>query len=338
MSVQLIDDLVDKPWNHGFFSLLRRLNANPAIDLVGTALRPQNETFRVGQKPTLIFAPSEVAEASVKDGKVHMRIYSQGMLGPNGPLPIHITEIAREREELRGDTTLSSFLDIFHHRSLTILFRAWANAQAVVSLDRPDRDHFSFMFGCMTGVSPRRDRTVALPAHARLAASPLLLNERRNSSGLCQWIGHHFDVPVEMEEPRMYWVELPPELQCRSGEEHMTLGGGAMLGEYVPCMTQRLCLILGPLDIDTYHRFTPRGEDLLRLVAMVRAYLGLEFGWELELRIKPNQATPVELGDNQQLGWTSWLGESPNDEPVVGMRFEPELYVDQLVRNMKKEP
>jgi len=172
-------------------------------------------TFRVGQKPSLIFAPSEIAEAKIEDNKLHIRLNSLGMLGPNGPLPIHATEIAHEREELRGDATLSNFLDIFHHRALTIFFRSWGNAQAVVSLDRPEHDRFSFYTGCFTGMSPRQDRTVSLPTHARLAAPPLLLPESRNSDGLCRWVAHHFGVPVEMEEWTLHWTVLPQELQCR---------------------------------------------------------------------------------------------------------------------------
>ena len=184
LSAQLIERMMAEPWRYGFFSIMRRINANPAIDPVGTALRPQAEPFRVGQKPSLIFAPSEVAEATIKNGKLHIRLYSLGMLGPNGPLPIHVTEIAREREELRGDAALSNFLDVFHHRSLTILYRAWANAQATASLDRPDHDRFSFYIGCLSGLSPVPERTVSLPAHARLAATPLLMSESRNTDGL----------------------------------------------------------------------------------------------------------------------------------------------------------
>jgi type VI secretion system protein ImpH len=337
-SAQLIDDLLAQPWRYGFLAVMRRFNADPAMAPVGTALRPQAESFRLGQKPGLIFAPSEIAEATIRDNKVHIRLHSLGMLGPNGPLPLHVTEIARERETLRGDSTLSSFLDLFNHRALSLFFRAWGNAQAVVSLDRPERDRFSFYTGCLSGMSPRQDRTVMLPTHARLAATPLLVRETRNADGLCQWIAHHFDVPVEIEQWPMHWNKLAPELECRSGVERMStvLGGGAMLGEYVPSRSQRFRLTLGPLDMDVYHRFTPRGEDLLRLIALVRAYVGLEYGWELELRIKRDQATPAQLGDYQQLGWTSWLGESPSDEPIIGMRFEPELYVDQLVNNRKK--
>ncbi len=50
---------------------MRRIGANPAIDPVGAAMRPHAKPFRVGQKPSLIFAPSEVAEATIRNGRLH---------------------------------------------------------------------------------------------------------------------------------------------------------------------------------------------------------------------------------------------------------------------------
>ena len=335
LPVELIEQLQATPWKHGFFALMRRINANPAIDPVGTATLPATEPFKVGQKPSLIFAPSEVADARVVNGKLRIRLYSLGMLGPNGPLPIHVTEIAREREALRLDPTLSNFLDIFQHRSLTLLYRAWASAQSVVSLDRPDDDRFSFYIGCLSGCSPRHDRTVSLPLHARLSTAPHRVSEARNVDGLAMSAARHFGVPVRIEEYSDHWIVLPPELQCRMGQRGMSasLGRGAMLGGHVPDRQHRFCMVIGPLDIETYHRFTPRGEDLLRLVAWVRAYMGLEFEWLLELQIRPHCAPPAVMGGHQQLGWSAWLGQSPDDGPVVGMRFEPEEYLAQLVQN-----
>lgn len=335
LSPELIEKLQETPWRYGFFALMRRINANPASDPVGTAILPGRESFRIGQKPSLIFAPSEIADAQVKNGTLRIRLYGLGMLGPNGPLPIHVTEIAREREAHRRDPTLCNFLDIFHHRSLSILYRAWASAQSAASLDRPDHGRFSSYVGSLCGALPRTDRVVSLPEHAHLALVPHLVREARNPDAVAMSVAHHFGVPARVEEWAPHWIVLPPELQSRMGRARMSacLGRGAILGGQVPGRQHRFCLVLGPFDIGTYHRFTPRGEDLLRLVAMVRALVGHEFEWELELRIKPGDATPMVMGGDQQLGWSGWLGESPAGEPVIGMRFQPEEYVEHLLLN-----
>lgn len=329
---ELIERVQDTPWKYSFFALMRRVSANPDIDPVGTALLSKREPFQLGQKPSLIFAPSEIADARVVNGKLRIRLYSLGMLGPNGPLPLHVTEIAREREEHRRDPTLSNFLDIFHHGALALLYRAWASAQSVVSLDRPERDRFSFYVGSLSGCMFRYTRTVSLPTHARLAASPHLIREARSPDALAASTAWHFGVPVRIEELSDDWIALPSELQCRMGQEvgAATLGCGAMLGGHVFSRSHRFCMVIGPVDLETYQRFTPQGKDLLRLIAWVRAYIGREYEWLLELQIRPDCMPEAMLGDQHKLGWSSWMGRQAGRQPVVGMRIEPEQYLRQL--------
>jgi len=334
----LIEQLQAQPWRYGFFALMRRLNANPAVAPVGTARLPGADPFRVGQKPSLIFAPREIAEAKLKDGKLHIRLYGLGMAGPNGPLPIHVTEIAREREELRQDPTLSNFLDIFHHRSLTLLYRAWARSQSTANLDRLEHDRFSVYVATLSGHRQRRDRRWPLPAHVHLSAAPHLVRQPRNVDGLRSMIAYHFGVPVRIEENVFQWMSIESEELCRMGKERMSsyMGSGAVLGEQMPDRLYRFQIVIGPLDIEAYHGFTPRGSNLLRLIECVRAFIGKQYNWELKLLIKPRSATPAVMGGPEQLGWSSWLGQSPTDEPVVGMRFEPELYLRQLRESAAK--
>ena len=50
------------------------------------------------------------------------------------------------------DPTLVRFLDIFHHRMLSLFYRAWANTEPTVSFDRPHTDRFSDYVGAMAGL------------------------------------------------------------------------------------------------------------------------------------------------------------------------------------------
>jgi type VI secretion system protein ImpH len=72
---------------------------------------------------------------------------------------------------------------------------------------------------------------------------------------------------------------------------------------------------------------------LPRLIEWVRTFVGNEFNWELELRIRPQSAPPAVMGGPQQLGWSGWLGRSPSEERITGMRFEPERYVKEFKRD-----
>ncbi|MFC0400790.1 type VI secretion system baseplate subunit TssG [Paraburkholderia rhizosphaerae] len=334
LSAQTVERLQREPWRYGFFPLMRRIGANARIDPIGAARRPRAEPFLLGQKPSLAFAPREIASVGESNGRLHVRLFGLGMLGPNGPLPIHMTEIAREREEGRGDHTLVDFLDIFHHRYLTLLYRAWAGGQAAAGLDRPgpDGERFSFYIASLSGQDTREIARRALPAHAQLAASANLVREARDPDGLRMTLERYFGVPVAIDEYVFHWIDVEPDDHSHLGNPGAaaTIGDGAMLGEQAPDRQHRFRIVIGPLEMDAYLRFTPRGADLPRLVDWVRSFVGREFEWELELRIRAESAPPAEIGGPQQLGWSGWLGHSRSGEPITGMRFEPERYVDQF--------
>jgi type VI secretion system protein ImpH len=334
LSPASLDQLQAKPWRYGFLPFMRRLNANAAIEPIGTARLPSTETFRLGQKPSLLFAPREIAEATVERGRLHIRLFGLGMLGPNGPLPLHVTEIAREREEQRQDATLCNFLDVFHHRSFSLLYRAWAQAQSTASLDRAEHDRFSFHVTSLAGYARRRAPSWPMPEHARRSAAPHLIRQSRSTDGLQDSLAHYFGVSALLVEYDLHWMKIQAQRQCIMGGDQMSLclAMGATLGERIPDRQCRFRIVLGPLDIESYQLFTPQGTDLLQLIDCVRAFVGKEFSWELELLIQPESATPAQIGGTQQLGWSSWMGESPVNKPITGMLFEPEQYLQQLRR------
>ena len=89
-----------EPYRYDFYQTLRRVEClYPARPRWGTALRPVDEPLRLGQEPELAFAPSPLASldpgANGAPPRLHVRLF--GLLGPNGPLPIHLTEYARHR-------------------------------------------------------------------------------------------------------------------------------------------------------------------------------------------------------------------------------------------------
>lgn len=335
LSSALIERLRSEPWRYGFFALLRRIGADRRIDPVGTAPRPRAEPFRLGQQPSLFFAPREIASAHDADGRLKVRLFGLGMLGPNGPLPIHVTEIARDREQSRHDSTLVNFLDIFHHRYLTLLYRAWASAQAAAGLDRPDDERFSFYVASLAGLDISEIGHGPLPPHARLSASAHLVREARNPDGLRMTLERYFGVPVAIDEYVFNWISVDGDERSYLGKPGAasTMTVGALLGEQVADRQHTFRVVVGPLDIDAYLRFTPQGADLPRLVEWVRTFMGYEFEWELELRLKPQSAPPAILGGAQRLGWSGWLGHAPHGDRITGVRFKPECYAAQFARD-----
>src|SRR5262249_40135556 len=161
-------------------------------------LRPTDEPVRLGQDPDLSFAPAPLASLEPgEDGKpprLQVRLF--GLLGPNGPLPIHLTEYARDRLRNANDPTFSRFLGMLHPRFLALFYRAWAQSQPHVNRDRPADDRFSVYIGAFVGIAPavlRSGDTVS--DVAKLFHSSTLIRHVRNAEGLAAILRQFFRVP-----------------------------------------------------------------------------------------------------------------------------------------------
>ncbi|VVU54041.1 type VI secretion protein [Burkholderia anthina] len=319
------------PWESGFLPLLRAIAARtPHAPAPGTARLPNEECFRIGQQPTMAFAPREIASMDVRDGRFDIRLFGLGLWGPQGPMPLHMTELAYSRAESNQDRTLAHFVDLFHHRALTQFYRAWASAQATASLDRSD-ETFSFYIASLAGLDPAEAACSPLPTHARYGAAPHLVCEARHPDGIVATLSHYFGVPVDIEEFVPHWIYLTESDHARLGVRGSaaTMGDGAHLGEAIPDRQHKFRLVIGPLDLDQYQRLMPHGADFHALVEWINTFVGYEYAWEVKLLLRPEAAPPACLGQPQRLGYALWLGESTSEQPVVGMVFDPEQYCNR---------
>ncbi len=150
-----IGELEKKPYSFGFFQALRLIEClYRDAPRLGTSRRPADDPIRLAQEPAMSFeSASLTAFAPQADGKPHrLTVRLFGLLGPNGPLPLHLTEYAQERLQKHKDPTFVRFLDIFHHRMMSLFYRAWANNEPTVSFDRPESDRFADYVGALAGL------------------------------------------------------------------------------------------------------------------------------------------------------------------------------------------
>lgn len=317
-----------EPWNAGFISMMR-VNAarSPDMPAPGKAELPEQETFRIGQSASMAFAPREIAHVEMKDGKMDLQLFSLGIWGPQGAMPLQMTELAYTRAELH-DHTMTDFVDLFHHRALSHLYRAWFVSQDTASLDRQHDEKFSFYVGSLAGLDTRELIHSPLPVHAQLASSAHLIREARNPEGLVGALQYYFEVPVSLREYALQWIvlEKDDQTQLGNGSAAMLLGDGAILGNTVLDRQHKFELILGPLSLQQYLRFSPSGQDLPVLREWVRHFVGFEYAWEVQLLLAANEVPTATLGGESQLGYTSWLARDDISADVRGMSFEPEMH------------
>lgn len=325
-----------EPWKLDFFAALRRLEALAVpAPRWGFALRPNAEALRVGQDPSLSFAPAGVSgfELAGRGAEVpRLRQYFFGYLGPNGPLPVHLNDVIRERAHNQGDGTWLAFLDGFAHRFALHFYRAWTQPRAAVALDRPEDDAWRRWVGALVGIgtAPRQQRD-AIPDDARLHFSGWLSRQVHSAEGVRQVIAGFFDVPTGIDPWVGHWLPIAQRertyLGGRTGGSAAAcrLGGGAVLGRQVWDRQHRVRLRLGPLDFARYRQFLPNGTAQPALRCWMRQLLGDELQWDAELILRKDEVPSTRLGQGRgnspRLGWVSWLGERPRSRDAADVRL-----------------
>ncbi|MEB6336566.1 type VI secretion system baseplate subunit TssG [Serratia rhizosphaerae] len=322
------------PYRYDLFQLLRRLDAQGGqAYLLGRAPLPRHEMLRLGQEPSLSFAPSTLAKVTPRSGSpLHdVSILSFGLFGPNGPLPLHLTEYARERIYHHQDTTLTAFADLFHHRLTLLFYRAWADAQPTVSLDRPDNGSFNDYLSSLIGNGqPAQRQRDSINAHAKHFMAGHLIRHSRDPEGLSKILRGYFQVPVRIVENVPHWLRVDPREQARlkAGRGAPRLGESAFLGVAVRDVQHKFRIELGPMSQQEYDRFLPGAELCEQLRDWVRQYLGIEFVWEVRLILAKEQLIGTQLGGAQRLGLSSWMAAERRQHDAGDLIFSPEPLED----------
>lgn len=326
----LTDRLRDAPFAFDFFQAVRRLEcANRDLPRVAHSLSPRRDSVRFSQAPSLAFASATLAscEPDTVAGVPRLAVNFLGLLGPNGPMPLHVTEYVHGRVHQHHDATMARFLDVFNHRMISLFYRAWADSKPTVSRDRPDEDRFGFYLACLLGLGldPHAGRD-AVPDEAKFHYAGRLGAGPGNAEGLCAILGDYFQVPARIEEFIGRWFELPPRYQCRLGQSPDTgsLGETAMIGSRFLDRQQTFRIVFGPLSWNDFQRFLPAGRSFRRLVDWVRNYTCDQFAWDVQLILKAAEVPQTSLGRQGMLGWTTWLSSRPFTDDSHDLVLRPD--------------
>lgn len=312
LSDPLVEEIAKNFFAFDFFRAVRLLECrHPELPRIGHSFSPSQDPIRFGQRPSLIFAPATLQEPAI-DGDSVPKVFASffGLFGPHGPLPLHLTEYAYERERHFDDRTIVAFFNLFHHRLFSFFYRAWAANQKAVDLDRADDQRFGIYLGSFFGVGMEalkaRD---AVPDSAKLFYSGRLACQTRNAEGLEAILGDFFDVPTEVEPFAGRWLDLPADCLCKLGRSPETgsLGVTSIVGSRFWDCQLSFRVRMGPLSLADYERMLPSGKSFERLRGWIRNYLGERFNWDVQLVLQAAQVPAICLGKSGQLGWTTWL-------------------------------
>ena len=289
-----------------------------------------SDIVRFAIHSSLYFPPSPLVslESSPRGIPPCLTVAFFGLIGPAGVLPVTYTETA-VRQKFLGDPSFAAFFDIFHHRLLSLLYRAWEKHHFIIGYERAargasDRDALTaYLFDLIgMGTDGLRNR-LTLPDIALLRYVGLLAQRPHSADNLRALLHDFLGVSVSVEQFLGRWHALDEAECCILGTEAPStrLGEGAVAGEMVWNRQAVIRIAVGPLDTDQFFTFLPDGKAFREASGLIRWFLGPSTDFELQLVISAGEPTGwCKLDDSRgggyRLGWHSWLTEEPFEYPA----------------------
>jgi len=317
------DYLLAHPVEFSFFQAIRLLQRmiDPEKPL-GAFHHPDQEPVRLAAHPSLSFTPSEIQRLEQRpDEPMKMTVNFFGLHGPSGTLPTRYTELMLDRLYAR-DSTLRDFLDLFNHRMISLLYRAWEKYRFPVKYERnrgddPFTGYMLDLIGLGTAGLQNRQ---PIADQVLICYEGLLAQYPRSALAFRQMLSHYFEVPVEVQPFAGTWRPLDSDSRTcltegRSRSEQ--LGVGIVLGDEIWDQQSVVRVRLGPMPFVKYQEFLPDGSAFEPLKALAKFFCGDDLDVEIQLVLQREEAPRFALGVEEsvppRLGWFSWMFTRPLD-------------------------
>ena len=303
---------------------------------------PGHESFKLRSAVGFNFPPSEIhsiTPPSTHGSKPELVANFFSLAGSSAPLPDWVAELLMKQARNR-DTGLRDFLDIFHHRLLTLLYRIrlrhrpWldpalaapnsAASQTPGSNQVRSQNRMSGYLLAFVGLGLEELRNrLPISDEELLPYAGLLWQSPRSMVGLERILTHAFSIEVHSVQMIGVWRQLERDDWTRLGMrrdqqngftrsagQNNSLGQTTVLGTRAWDSQGRFDIVLSPLTFQQFQDFLPGGALYIKLAALVRLYAGDLVDCGIRLRLPPSEIPMTRLGKSC-LGWTSWLTTKP---------------------------
>jgi type VI secretion system protein ImpH len=234
-----------------------------------------------------------------------------GLIGPASPLPTHFTEELIHHEE--DSHVRRAFLDLFHHRMMSLLYRVWEKYRHDLRFKPSGSDAVSRLFLHLAGLGLAGRTNPVVPPIRLLAYAGFWTQRTRPASALRSILADYFQgVEIEIEQFAGRWLDIPADEQNRLGSVRSRLGEDMNLGDRIFDRGASFRVRLDHLGIEDYLAFLPPGSKTAELEEIVDLFNSDGLDYEVKLWLRREEIPKLTLGGpGARLGWATWLGEAP---------------------------
>lgn len=279
---------------------------------LGQTLEPEKEPVRFSVKPGFAFPASDIVglKKNSDNGIAQMDVAFMGLIGPSGLLPNWYNELAMEREKNK-DHTFVEFLNIFHHRLISLFYLAWKKQRFPENYQAGAKDRLSRYVLSLSGLGTSgMVGMLGLPRESLTFYSGLLSLPVASAASIEAAIEYFSGAQTKVDQFVQRDVPLEDNDCTSLGSANATLGRDAVCGTQVKECQTKFRVNIGPVGYQKYMRLMPVGDLLLPVFSLIRYMVGIEFEFEIRIFLKKEAVPTCVLGrqgpDAAILGWTTW--------------------------------
>jgi len=308
---QLIPALLAQPQGFDLFqaiSLLERAGVAEGHAAVGA--EQGTEAVRLSSHISLDFDASDVCDArrgAVTGEPFTLKTPVLSLLGQAGPMPAAFTEMIIARNAVK-DFATAEFLDIFHHRLLSLFYLGRKRHRPSVG-----GDAHSASVGCATRRLCGNTQREARDDGRWLRHAGLLAGAPRSVASLCTLLHDRFQIAFHGEQFVGQWLALEQDDLTLLGDSTRApvLGQTALLGRQAWDQSAAIRLHATELPLRRVMQLLPGGEQHDAFKATVRDFLPSALIVEVSLTPTTDTVTSASFSatGRPRLGWNAWVAE-----------------------------
>ena len=322
-----------------FFALMNRIErlSGPAVRIGGDG-PPSAESVRFFHDPSLAFRAGDVSQVRVGrirprpgDSSAEIRLGFRvrttflGLTGTTSPLPTAMAEEAL----LEESAIRSAFLDVFHHRLVSLLYRSVVSFSPAREHRTDASDPWMSRALALAGLRIEDGSLGSLPPGVKLRLLPLLARRPRSARAFhralelgLRTVLDDPSVEVEIREFAGGTSAVPAMLHAKLGSPATRLGHGTILGSRVRDPASTVEIVIGPVESRTADAFVDGGRGIQVIRALVDTFGQRTLRAKVKLLTHAEAVEPLRLGvgRGRTLGVDAFLGKSRGD--VVAMQSE----------------
>lgn len=335
-----VDLLSNAPYYDFFYAVGMLERLNPEAVRVGDNGPYPDEAIRFCHDPSLGFRAGDISairyverprstENAWEPVKHRFEVTTTflGLIGVVSPLPLYIAE---EIVQSQDSTIKRDFLDIFHHRLVSFVYRIGIKHDLAREYTTNASDAWSRRILALAGFDLWGGRKLRhIPAWRILRLAPLLAHRARSSRSLELAIEDCCEealwgAKVRIEQFMGEWTPLAGEQRMSLALRNHALGESSVLGRKIFDPASKAVIFIETLG-DNFRRFLSDGDMYPVILELISLMAEEPIEYQLELVINEKARPPFKLSTRNggRLGVESWLSsETAANRDLTRMRVD----------------